>query len=99
MSNFWRSLDLCLFNCGTEFDLSRSRNLIMSEISRTAAVAGNLPNLAREATKTESVMFHEFSATLYVPVVTLSIKDNTYFLENINQRFKRTISWNNISLK
>ena len=34
------------------------------------------------------------NAKLYVPVVTLSIKDNIKFLENINQRFKRTISWN-----
>ena len=31
---------------------------------------------------------------LHVPVVTLSINDNIKFLENIKQRFKRTISWN-----
>ena len=29
-----------------------------------------------------------------LPVVTLSINDNIKFLENIKQRFKRTISWN-----
>ena len=31
---------------------------------------------------------------LYVPVVTLSDNDNITFLEKINQRSKRTISWN-----
>ena len=33
------------------------------------------------------------NAKLYVQVVTLSINDNTKFLENIKQGFKRTISW------
>ena len=32
------------------------------------------------------------SIKLYVPVVTLSINDNTKLLENIKQGFKRTIS-------
>ena len=31
---------------------------------------------------------------LYVPLVTLPINDNIIFLENINDAFKRTISWN-----
>ena len=34
------------------------------------------------------------STKLYVPVITLSIKDNIKFWENIKQGFKRTISWN-----
>ena len=34
------------------------------------------------------------NAKLYLPVVTLSINNNIKFLENIRQRFKRTISWN-----
>ena len=34
------------------------------------------------------------NAKFYVPVVILSINDNVTFLENIKQRFKRTISWN-----
>ena len=40
------------------------------------------------------VGFISTSTQLYVPVVTLSISDNIKFLENIKQRFKRTISWN-----
>ena len=34
------------------------------------------------------------STKLHVPVITLSIKDNIKFWENIKQGFKRTISWN-----
>ena len=34
------------------------------------------------------------SSKLYFPVVTLYIKDNIKFLENLKQGFKRTISWN-----
>ena len=30
----------------------------------------------------------------YVPVVTLSMNKNIKFLENINQGFERTVSWN-----
>ena len=33
------------------------------------------------------------STNLYVPIVTLSINDNIKCLENIEQGFKRTISW------
>ena len=31
---------------------------------------------------------------IYVPVVAVSVNDNTKFLENKNQGFKRTIFWN-----
>ena len=41
------------------------------------------------------VNFVIHSTKLYAPVVTLSISDNIMCLENLIQRFKRTISWNN----
>ena len=34
------------------------------------------------------------SAKRFVPIVTFSIYNNIQFLENIKQRFKRKISWN-----
>ena len=34
------------------------------------------------------------SAKRFVPIVTFSINNNIQFLENIKQRFKRKISWN-----
>ena len=48
----------------------------------------------KEAIQTTSATFHINNANFYVSVVTLSINDNIKFLENIKQRFKRTISWN-----
>ena len=40
------------------------------------------------------VTFQINNAKLYVSVFSLSINDNIKFLENIKQRFNRTISWN-----
>ena len=36
---------------------------------------------------------------LYVPVVTLSTKDNIKILEQLKSRFKRTINWKIINQK
>ena len=44
--------------------------------------------------QTTGAIFQINNAKLYVPVVTLSVNDNSKFLENIKQGFKRTISWN-----
>ena len=38
LSNFWRSIDLLLINCEIELDLTRSKNCVISEISRTSEV-------------------------------------------------------------
>ena len=81
-----------MINCEIELNLSWSKNCIISEISRTAAVAdnpnANPPVLAMVATKN--------SATSYVPVVTSSIDDNIKFLENIKEGFRRTVTDNKI---
>ena len=82
LSNFWRFLDLPLINCEIELDLSWSKECIISEISITPVAA----------IKTIRVTFQINNAKLYVPVVTLSINDDIKFLEDIKQRFKRTIS-------
>ena len=89
LSNFWKSLDLPLINYEIDFDLSWSRYCVISEIS-TAFEAVPNPNPARYwvTSQTASVMFQINNAKVYVPVVTLSINDNTKFLENINQGFK-----------
>ena len=36
---------------------------------------------------------------LYVPVVTLSTEDNAKLLQQLKSDFKRTIIWNNMSIK
>ena len=87
-NNFWRSLDLPLFNSEIELDLSWLENSTISQTNRTLEVPVR-------ATSTCNPKFQINNANLYVPVVTSSINDNIKFLENIKQGFKRTISWNN----
>ena len=77
LSNFWRSFNLPVINSEIDLDLSWSRHCIMSEISRTLAVAGNLPVLFVEAATTTVAIFQINNAKLYVPVVALSVNDNT----------------------
>ena len=89
LSNFWRSLDLPLINCEIELDLSCSKNCAISEISRTPEMLG--ANSA-ETTTTTSAISQINNAKRHVPVVTLSINNNIKLLENMKQRFKRTIS-------
>ena len=45
-------------------------------------------------TERTGATFQINNAKLYALVVTLSVNDNTKFLKNIKQGFKRTISWN-----
>ena len=51
LSNFWISFDLPLINCEIELNLSCSRYRIISEISRTPAVAANPPVPTLEPTQ------------------------------------------------
>ena len=64
----------------------------ISQISRTAAVAANPPNSAREATETTSATFQITSTELFVSVVTLSTQDHIKLLETIKQDSKE--QWN-----
>ena len=50
-------------------------------------------NTEEEATTT-SAKFQINNATLYLSVVTLSIKKNIKFLVHLKQGFRRTVSWN-----
>ena len=94
MSNFLRSLNLLLINCEIELDFSWSRYCVISEISKTSKAVPN-PNPVTYGVDitTNKGAFQINNAKLYVPVVAFSINDNIKFLENIKQRFKRTIFW------
>ena len=93
VSNFWRPLELSLFNCEIKLDLSWSRYCVMCEISRTYGTVDD-PPVQQMATATTSTNFSINNTKLCVPVVTLSINDNIKFLENIKQGFTQKLSWN-----
>ena len=67
-----------LINCEIELILTWSRNCVI--------ISTNVANQNPTFTITET--------TLYVPVVTLSTRDNSKLLPQLKSGFKRTISWN-----
>ena len=64
------------------------------EIHRTLEVAANAPNWRTLSTLIYDTTFQINSAKLYIPVVTLSINDNTKVLENLKHGFKIVVCCN-----
>ena len=74
LSNFWRTLEMPLINCKVELILDWSANCV--------TIYTNVDIQVPTFTITET--------NLYVPVVTLSIQDNTKLLLQLKSGFKRT---------
>ena len=79
--NFFRSLEMPLVNCKIDLELTWHKDFMVFSID--AAAAAN-----------QVVSFMITDTKLYVPVVTLSTKDNTNLTKQLNKGFKRTIYWN-----
>ena len=79
VSNFFRSLELSLVNCKIDLELTCHKDCMISSVN---AAAGQV------------VSFMITNTKLYVPVVTLSTKDNTNLTKQLNEGFKRTTYWN-----
>ena len=77
--NFFRSLEMPLVNCKIDLELTWHKDFMIS----SANAAAN-----------QVVSFMITDTKLYVPIVTLSIKDNTNLTKQLNEGFKRTIYWN-----
>ena len=85
LSNFWRSLEMPLINCKIELSLKWIENCVLTSVA-TGADAN--------ATGADSATFKITDAKLYVPIVTLSIEDNSKLSKLLNEGFKRPIYWN-----
>ena len=79
VSSFFRSLEMPLVNCKIDLELTWHKDCIISSVN---AAAGQV------------VSFMITNTKLYVPVVTLSTKDNTNLTKQLNEGFKRTFYWN-----
>ena len=79
VSNFFRSLEMPLVNCKIDLELTWHKDCMISSAN---AAAGQV------------VSFMITNTKLYVPVVTLSTKDNTNLSKQLSEGFKRTIYWN-----
>ena len=95
LSNFWRSLDMPLINCEISLTLTWSENCVLTNITTQTAAAAQGDNPARERIDAPtSATFKITDTKLYVPVVTLSTKDDNNFLEQLKSGYKKTIRWN-----
>ena len=83
LSNFWRTLEMLLFNCEINVVLTWSNRCFIIE----NLIAGQEPTFTITGTK------------IYVPDVTLSTQDNAKLLEQLKSGFKRIINWNNYEPK
>ena len=79
VSNFFRSLEMPLVNCKIDLELTWHKDCMISSAN---AAAGQV------------VSFMIANTKLYVPVVTLSTKDNNNLTKQLNDGFKRSIYWN-----
>ena len=79
VSNFFSSLEMPLVNYKIDLELTWHKDCMISSVN---AAANHVVSFMIKDTK------------FYVPVVTLSTKDNTNLTKQLNEGFKRTIYWN-----
>ena len=88
LSNFWRSekklLEMPLINCKTHLQLNWTKNCVMH---------GSDAYAAADNSNTETI-FKITNTKLFVPIVTLSTKDNVKLTRQLNDGFRRLVYWN-----
>ena len=84
-----------LINCETNLILTWSENCVLTSKATRGAVPaqGRNPAVAAVNDSTNAILKIK-DIKLYVPVVTLSTKGDTNFLDQLKSGFKRTIKWN-----
>ena len=78
LSDFWKTLEMPLNNCEINIILTWSTNRVT--VSTNVAI--------------QNVSFEISNTKLYVPVLTLSLQDNTKLLQQLKSGFKRVTNWN-----
>ena len=88
LSNFWRSLEMPLFNCKIEWKLKWSKYYVLS----------TGPNDNTNANP-DYIIFTIKDTKLYVPVVTLSARNNQNLSKLLRKGFERPVYWNEYKTK
>ena len=86
-----------LINCEINLILTWSENCVLtSKVTRDKFIGTGTDENPQfpEINDPTNATFEITDAKLYVPVVTLSTKDDNNFLEQLKSGFKRTIKWN-----
>ena len=90
LGNFFRLLEMPLINCKIRLEINWKNNCVMYGVDTYAG--GDNAN-DRETT------FKITSSNLYVPIVTLSTKDNVNLRKHLNEGFKRSVYSNEYKSK
>ena len=84
LSNFFRLLEMPLINCKIHLELNWTKDCVLS---------------SADSDNDNATLFKITETKLYVPIVTLSTKDNVTLTKQLNERFKRSIYWNEYKSK
>ena len=86
---------MLLVNWEVSLTLTWSENCVLTDITTHAARTAQGDNPERPAINASANATFKITDTkLYVPVVTLSTKDDNNFLEQLKSGFKKTVKWN-----
>ena len=89
LSNFWRSLEMPLINCKVELKFKWAKYCLLS-----AAGSDNVNNI-----DSNNIIFTIKDTKFYVPVVTLSARDNQKLSKLLIKGFERLVYWNEYKTK
>ena len=92
LSGFWKT-DIQLINFELSLVLRWSENRVLTSKSTRDPNYENDP-IVYKIDDPANAIFQITDTKLYVPVVTLSAKDDNKFLKQLKSGFKRTIKWN-----
>ena len=84
--NFWRSLEMPLINCKVELKLKWKKYCVLS-VARTE-------NDVNDNTNANDIIFTIKDTKLYVPVVTLSARENQKLSKPLRKGFEKSVCWN-----
>ena len=91
LSNFWRTLDMPLFNCEVSLTFTCSKNCVTTdETTRDAEANANPP--VPEIRVSADATFKIADTKLYVLVATLSTEDDNQILEQLKQDLKELLN-------
>ena len=88
LSNFWRTINIPLINCEVSLILTWSKECVITSMERRV-----ITNTRRDASPA-GARFQITDTELYVPVVTLSTKNDKRLLEQLRIGFKKIIKLN-----
>ena len=87
LSNFWKSLEIPLINCKVEFRLKWTNSCVLS-----AAV----DNINGNDGDNNIISLYYY---IYIPVISLSVKDNKKLSKLLSKGFEKSVYWNEYETK